>query len=146
MNPLPDFQVLPGPSEGVLERIQQALMGLTRSHRVTKKELIRCHLTEIDAAHGRGVSYAEIARTLTAAGCTVSPRLLRKYLDDIRRKVAHQQEATMQPLAVPIEVPAEHPMVSMPLTLTDARPAPPKTRSLRRSIQISTRKDTKNGR
>lgn len=144
MNPIPDVPVLPGPPEVVIERIQQALMGLTRCPRVTKKELIRHHLAEIQAAHARGVSFAEIARTLTTAGCALSPRLLRKYLDDIRRKENTLQEKFSLPLATPAEVSDANPEMPMPLSATGATPAPVKTRSLRRSALILTRKDNEN--
>lgn len=135
-------QVLAGPLEVDLRRITEALLGLTRYQRMTKKEIVRQHRQEIEDAARRGVSYAKVARVFSELGCPLSPRLLRKYLNDIRTKHLPSQAATpplaeplassLQPLPRHIDV-SQHPLVTST-----------KQRSLRRSALLSTNKESKN--
>lgn len=63
-----------------LDRIAAALAGLRPSRPMTVKALIRKQLSHIEDARQRGLTHDEIAKTLTEAGCSVTPATLRKYL------------------------------------------------------------------
>jgi hypothetical protein len=134
-------QVLAGPLEVDLRRITEALMGLVRYQRMTKKEIVRQHQQEIEDAARRGVSYAEVARVLSTLGCPLSPRLLRKYLSDIRKNLPPQSATPLiaEPLASSL------PPTPRPI---DVSQTPPVTstrhRSLRRSALLPMNKESTN--
>lgn len=138
MNPKNINQVLAGHLEVDLRRITEALMGLVRYQRLTKKEIVRQHLREIEDAAQRGVSYAEVARVFSELGCPLSPRLLRKYLSDIRK---HLPPPTAMPLiADPLA--SSLPLTPRPIEVSPIPPiAPTRHRSLRRSTLLAMNKE-----
>lgn len=134
-------QVRAGPFEVDLRRITEALMGLTRYQRMTKKGIVREHLREIEDAARRGVSYAEVARVFSELGCPLSPRLLRKYLTDIRKHLPPQTAVPLitEPLASTL------PPTPRPIEVSPIPPATPtRHRSLRRSALLAINKESTN--
>lgn len=134
-------QVLAGPLEVDLRRITEALMGLVRYQRLTKKEIVRQHLREIEDAAQRGVSYAEVARVFSEFGCPLSPRLLRKYLSDIRK---HLPPPTAMPLIADPLV-SSLPPTPRQIDVSQIPPVPStRHRSLRRSALLAMNKESTN--
>lgn len=68
-----------------LDQLGEALAGLHRFARITKKELVRRQMSAIESARERGVGYTAIASAFTASGCVIDARVLRKYVHQLRR-------------------------------------------------------------
>lgn len=133
------------------ERIASSLAGLAQHERVTKKAIVRQHLTAIEAALSRRVGYEMVARTLTEAGCAISASVLRRYVCELRARLANagdrqaKEEGGADRLVMAPEhvvAPSEHPV----LTPDDAAQASlGSRRSLRRTAWINSTNEVEDG-
>ncbi|MCX9157283.1 hypothetical protein OPU71_14235 [Niveibacterium sp. 24ML] len=120
-----------------VNQLEEALAGLHKFSRVTKKEMVRRQLAAIESARERGVGYAAIAAAFSASGCAIDARVLRKYVHQLRRaadRLPAHGDAETGGLGKTNSEPPTRGRATAPLS-KDAGPAP--RRSLSRSALVA---------